>query len=77
MHVAKIIEQKGHEYTLKEKDGIYYLIIPMLIGVGADVIHTFSKSDKQQYDKEPNLFIKSKIAKMKENPKNFEIKSWR
>jgi hypothetical protein len=74
---AKTVVHKGFKYILKEQDGDYYLIIPSTIGVGSDIIHKLSKKDRKEYDEKGEEYIDKQIEKMRENPINYDIRSWR
>ena len=74
---SKIVVDKGWKFMLKEQNGIYYLIIPSTIGVGSDIIHKFSREDREKYDESGEDYIDILIEKMRKNPKDFEIRSWR
>lgn len=74
---SKIVVDKGFKYMLKEQNETYYLIIPSTIGVGSDIIHKFGEEDREKYDESGEDYIDKLIEKMRKNPKDFEIRSWR
>ncbi|MFC1599924.1 hypothetical protein ACFL3T_02755 [Patescibacteria group bacterium] len=74
---SKVVVEKGWKYILKEQDGSYYLIVPSTIGVGSDIIHRLTTKDREEYEKDGEEYIDRQIEKMRANPKDFEIRSWR
>jgi hypothetical protein len=76
MH-EKNIDQRGYDFTLKERDGDYYLIVPMPISIGVDVIHKFSESEMEAYNERGTESLDDRIEMMKKNPKDYDMRYWR
>ncbi len=78
----KLIE-KGYdeinktEFILEEENGGCRLTIPMPIGIGADVIHVLSGTEKLNYKYNGMEYISKQIQLMQASPEHFKIVSWR
>lgn len=72
-------EDSNSQFFLEtDEQGNWFLTIPMPIsGIGADVIHKLTETDKLECHYFGKDYITKQIKQMQASPKQFKIVSWR